>query len=1015
MPPRSEVPFAALVAVGALAIAVLVAGSETSRAVSGSRAYTLSADFADGLLRNVNHDAPGVDQLQLNQIAAPFPFVNIAASSRGAVVRIDAVSGAVLGEYATAPDGMGKNPSRTAVDRLGNVWVANRNEFGESPAGSGDLKGSAVRVGLTIGGERSTADGTVDPAGQYLKPPFQYSTCLDRDGDGLIKTSRGLGDILAWSNAGGVDSHGGVATAEDECIITYTRVAGTGARTLAVDANNDVWVGGLGDRDHERLDGETGLPIAGTAFNLGCGGYGGLIDASGVLWSSNPPLRYDPATATGACLPIGNYGLGLDPASGHVWMSQCGDGLCELDAAGNVVNSYASPVAGQGLAVAGNGHVWVAELFGDQVAHFAPDPADPGAHFLVGVVAGFEGATGVAVDANGKVWVSEITSSDTRGAARIDPDGGAAGGGGYRVGAIDLTVGLDSPELPPAEPYNYSNMAGLVAAGTAPRGAWTVVFDSEQAGAEWGAVSWNTENASPCPASPTARVPAGASIAARVRSAETQAGLAAAAAIDAPNGADVDPPDGRFLQVEVTLSASEGGLSPLLCDLTVRTAAGAGPPTPPPTSTSTPTATPTNTPTPTATPTNTPTPTAMPTNTPTSTSTPTATPTPTATATDTPTPSPTLTKTLTPTATPTPTATKTPRPTATATPTPTATNTMTPTATTTDTPTPTPTKTPRPTATPSPTPTATATISPSAGALAVDCDAAAAGAQAACAVTLGVSFSVQVHAKDPGDGYLAFQVKPEWSDAQLDYLPAASPAGENRWPPPCVAARKIEQDGDQLGRDALLFGCASDPPAPSAHTGPVAAFVMRCDADGPATIDLVPKAGDPQLGTFLLDGAGNRVHPALGGAQVTCVDPDTDDDGCTDVEEQSANELNGGGREPASFWDFFDTPNANQQPGPPDYQRDRAVAVDDIFRVVARFGSTDAGPGAFDRDSDPLSAPAPPVSPPGGRANYHPAFDRTTTPGGDAWDAGPPDGAIATVDIANIVAQFGHTCIAPPN
>ena len=226
--------------------------------------WTNDIDWDEGTLVNVNHLGPNHDQLQLNVITAPFPFVNIACSNRGTLVRIDVNTGAVLGEYRTAPDGMGKNPSRTTVDLNGNVWVANRGEFGGG-------KGSVTRVGLVIGGTRVNADGTPNPVGQYLAPPYQYNTCIDRDGDGLIKTSLGLGNFLPWTNAGGADTNGGVSTADDECIINYTRVTGTGTRTVAVDANNDVWVGGTGDRDHEQLSGVTGQP-SGAADRRRAGG-----------------------------------------------------------------------------------------------------------------------------------------------------------------------------------------------------------------------------------------------------------------------------------------------------------------------------------------------------------------------------------------------------------------------------------------------------------------------------------------------------------------------------------------------------------------------------------------------------------------------------------------------------------------------------------------------------------------------------------------------------------------------
>jgi len=557
-------------------------------ALVGSRTYTLDVDFDEGLLVNVNHDAPNNDQLQLNETTTPFPFVNIAASALGTIVRIDVNTGTVLGEYNTAPDGMGKDPSRTTVDQLGNVWVANRGEGGESPPGSGTPRGSIARVGLIIGGTWADANGTPNPAGQYLKPPFQYTTCVDRHGatiadppDGLIKTSTGLGNVLAWTNAAGADTHGGVSTADDECIINYTRVTGTGTRTVAIDANNDVWVGGLLNSEHEKVDGVTGLPVPGTQFNLGCGGYGGLIDGNGVLWSAGqtwtPLLRYDTNTNTGQCLTgRGNYGLGIDLNTGHIWHSTISVSplnVYELDSNGAVLNSYPQPFgSAQGVAVDGNSHVWVAGLFGSQVAHYAPDLANPGQHILVGTVSGFAGTTGVAVDANGKIWAAEQGDR----ASRIDPSAGLIGGGGYNVGAIDMTVSL----RPGSSPYNYSDMTGFVAIGaTAPQGFWTVIFDSEGPGTEWGKVSWNTENLQNCPATAGEREPPGTSITARARSAETEAGLGGATYINAPNGVDINPPDGRYIQVEVKLTPNEAGDSPIVCDVTIETAE-VPPPTP---------------------------------------------------------------------------------------------------------------------------------------------------------------------------------------------------------------------------------------------------------------------------------------------------------------------------------------------------------------------------------------------------------------------------------------------------
>jgi alpha-tubulin suppressor-like RCC1 family protein len=133
--------------------------------------------------------------------------------------------------------------------------------------------------------------------------------------------------------------------------------------------------------------------------------------------------------------------------------------------------------------------------------------------------------------------------------------------------------------------------------------------------------------------------------------------------------------------------------------------------------------------------------------------------------------------------------------------------------------------------------------------------------------------------------------------------------------------------------------------------------------------------------------------------------PDSDSDGCSDAQEGGPNAPQGGRRDPNNPWDFFDVPSGTG------LTRDRAVSAADIAAVVARFGSNDATPGDFDRDSDPHTTPNPAMSPPGARQNYHPAYDRGgPMPGGDVWDLLPPDGSIAAGDIAAAVAQFGHSC-----
>lgn len=128
--------------------------------------YTFNEDFDAGSSINVAHLADG--QLQLDEKVQTFDVMWVAASAHGTIVKINTRTGEILGEYRTGPEGRNLNPSRTTVDNNGNVWAGNRND----DVGG---RGSVVKIGLVENGQ-----------------------CVDRNGNGVIDTSTGLGDIKAW-------------------------------------------------------------------------------------------------------------------------------------------------------------------------------------------------------------------------------------------------------------------------------------------------------------------------------------------------------------------------------------------------------------------------------------------------------------------------------------------------------------------------------------------------------------------------------------------------------------------------------------------------------------------------------------------------------------------------------------------------------------------------------------------------------------------------------------------------
>jgi hypothetical protein len=534
----------------ALMLSVLLSAPAAGAVIGTNVLYTTDADFDQGTLVNVNHDAPNNNQLQLNETSGAFPFIWVALSQRCTIAKINTATGAILGEFRTISDeadSFCNQSSRTTVALDGSVWVGHRGP------------GGVTHVGLS-----------------------ELNQCVDRNANGTIETSGAYGDVKAWP---GIDSV--ASAAEDECILHHvdTDAAFGGfadSRHMSIDAANNLWVGNFsGAGEFIRINGTTGV-IETPVKDNPCGGYGGLIDSAGIIWSANGGssglLRWDPNAPDDAtnprCLSIPDvYGLAID-SGGFVWVSGLsGDQVWKVSPDGNTILgpfSHGSPNA-QGLAVTSNGDVWVSSsLFcggGCTIGHLKNDGT------FVGNVPNPTGAgsTGISVDAAGKIWSANLNSNT---ATRIDPTAGPIGADGVTpVGAVDLTV--DFPAAPCAvvaamqscvpAPYNYSDMTGAQLLGsTAPQGTWTVTQDGVAPGTAWGTITWNTE--------PEGDVPAGAELTVEARAADTEAGLGSEAYVAVTSGTPFSL-TGRFIQVRVTFKPNATGESPILSDIRIQTSA----------------------------------------------------------------------------------------------------------------------------------------------------------------------------------------------------------------------------------------------------------------------------------------------------------------------------------------------------------------------------------------------------------------------------------------------------------
>ena len=514
--------------------------------VEGTFIFTKDADWNLGTSTNINYNNPNSNQLQLNDNTETiFNYIWVSLSGRNGVVRIntnynDLDDGvvdnnnfaAVVGEYLTRPDGMGGNPSRTTVDRNGNVWVGNRNEnsYLTDVNGNSIPHGSVTKISANVTGN-NTSTGVWN----------------------AVTGTPGTFDRRSWTNIGGVDTDGGTDTAADLAILQYVRVPdGEAVRHLSVDANNNVWVGGypFALRSFNLVDGENGKIL--DSFNartFGAGGYGGLIDSNGVIWSAslseNALLRYDPVTRIAKTVSVpSSYGLGID-SNGYIWnTSAYSNQIYKIDPSGNIVGVFAT---GGGISTGvtvttKDNNVWIANRSSNSVTRL-----DNNGNLLASIAVGGN-PTGLSVDSNGKVWV---TNYDSDNVMRIDP----------ATNQVDLTVYLGSN----ADPYNYSDMTGSVVTGvTIPTGTWRTVVDGGEDNQKWEKLLWNTEA--------EASTPQGTNVKVEMRVANNVADLDAQTWQAFASGSALNL-TGRYAEIRATLTKSSGTnpLSPILSDIRLTT------------------------------------------------------------------------------------------------------------------------------------------------------------------------------------------------------------------------------------------------------------------------------------------------------------------------------------------------------------------------------------------------------------------------------------------------------------
>ena len=273
-------------------------------------------------------------------------YLWVANTDQGSVSKVNTLTLIEEARYRTGPLGGTESPSRTAVSLDGRFVVVNNRGTGTSVMIASNLE-----------------------------------DCVDKNGNGVIDTSKNKNDLLGWQ--------------VDECLrwsvqhpfkgdigsgprgVTWT--PGTFDQDICAFKSPKVWVGYLPATDGiahmVRLDGLTGAleeTVVVPSWFQGdytWGPYGAALDKDRNVWftglrgelfrivtSQNPPKldRWSPPLETQS------YGMTVDP-EGDPWHGGCSGPVTTFNPANNTFSAIAGTNACyRGLAADHDGHVWVA-------------------------------------------------------------------------------------------------------------------------------------------------------------------------------------------------------------------------------------------------------------------------------------------------------------------------------------------------------------------------------------------------------------------------------------------------------------------------------------------------------------------------------------------------------------------------------------------------------------------------------------------------------------------------------
>ena len=581
------------------------------------RVYTSGAHFDEGELLDVNHSYVH-DQLQLSKHGTTiFPIIWIANADEGTVSKLDTQTGRELGRYYTGPPDY--NVARYTTHRYVNYetkWYCGARLPYVVPKYRDKIgyKDRQVIHTTKTGKEawrvlRSKRDIAYKHADLYVtKPvirevtekyyetirPYPIATAMDFEGNVWV-ANRGYATVIKILNEGGFDSneneridtsknisknkksdeskdsekndsagHAGVLPWwQDERVVFNIEVGEENSEptTIAVDADNNVWVGLYNENRYVKINGETGEKLG--YVNVPGSPVCTVIDGNGFLWSADGGITKI-FTRTGMVighLDIEAYSITVDNAD-RLWVADTrGELVLQVDTnSGHVVSEYYNQeiqtnrhetlkpydaVAGEeniledntnrGITPDTEGNIWVTNLNSNSVTRFNRENGEALSMIPVG-----DHPVGIAVDSKKNMWAVNKYSGNV---TKIDATTKEVEGT-YSVGA---------------GPCGEGDITGFKLLSITTRtGLWALTHDSGESCTSWYNLSWNSDE------------PDGTQISVRVRSSELNDALDDISWVSAENGVELKGiSDGQLLHIETKFISAKRNATPILFDLTV--------------------------------------------------------------------------------------------------------------------------------------------------------------------------------------------------------------------------------------------------------------------------------------------------------------------------------------------------------------------------------------------------------------------------------------------------------------